>query len=83
MIDNKKHVELWQKSVDYCNNLQKQEDFNKTPYQLKKDVYKWAGKNNKGVTHYGCHPLMFKLSEAYPDMFHQDCAITKTLLGTV
>ena len=27
MIDDKKHLELWQKSVDYCNNLQKQEDF--------------------------------------------------------
>ena len=46
-------------------------------------MYKWAAKNNKGVTHYGCHPLLFKLEEAFPDMFHQDCAITKTLLGTV
>ena len=83
MINDKEHLELWQKSVDQCNNLQKQEGFNKTPYQLKIDVYECAGKDNKGVTHYGCHPLMFKLSEAYSDMFHQDCAITKTLLGSV
>ena len=72
------------KSVDHFNNIKKQKKFEKgTPYELKKAVYKWAAINNKGVTHYGCHPLLFKLKEAFPDMFHQDCAITKTLLGTV
>ena len=84
MIKEKEHLELWKKSVEYCNNIQKQKRFQKaTPYELKKAVYKWAGTNNKGVTHYGCQPHLFKLEEAFPDMFHQDCAITKTLLGTV
>ena len=72
------------KSVEYCNNIQKQKRFQKaTSYELKKAVYKWAAKNNKGVTHYGCHPFLFKLEEAFQNMFHRDCAITKTLFGTV
>lgn len=40
MIDKKEHLELWKKSVDYCNNLQQQKGFKATPYELKKAVYK-------------------------------------------
>ena len=84
MIKEKEHVELWNKSVVHLDNIKGHKKIrNATPYKLKKQVYKWAGKHNKGVTHYGCAPHLFKLEEAFPDMFHQDCAITKTLLGTV
>ena len=84
MIKEKEHVELWKKSVVYLENIKEhKKNQNATPYELKKQVYKWAGTWNKGVTHYGCAPHLFKLEEVFPDMFHQDCAITKTLLGTL
>ena len=43
-------------------------------------MFNWAAEENFGVTHYGCTPTEFPLSEVWPNFFHLDCAITKSLM---
>ena len=78
--DQKKH---WKLSVEHAAEIEHkcaQEGKTITPIELKEEVYKWAAVDNKGITHYGCTPDEFPMSEVWPDFFHLDCAITKSLM---
>ena len=51
-----------------------------TLYKLKQKMYDSVAEENYGVTHYGCSPEDFLLSEFWPDCFCLDCVITKSLM---
>ena len=66
MISDDDHCIYWKKSIKHAAKI---EDFfpkkNKklTLYKLKQKVYDQAAEENYGVTHYGCSPEDFLLSE--------------------
>ena len=83
MISDDVQKKHWKLSVEHAAGIEHhcaREGTTITPCELKQEVYKRATEHNLGIAHYGCMPDEFSLSEVWPDFFHLDCVITKSLM---
>ena len=75
MISKADHLEFWKRSVAKAAEIEdfyakkKKKKKKLTPYKLKEQVYDWVTEENFGVTHYGCSPKEFLLSEVWVIFF--------------